>query len=278
MTALERRTRLLMWAYPSGYRAERGGEIIDTLIDAAPADRKWPTFRDSGALIIGGLRVRTAQNRRLGTMANWRLALLFALVLYIGPPAAMSVGGLVYGWFGSSPVLYFHWYEMVSPPLTLVAVVLAWFAASRVAVAAAVLAAAAAIYAPHRWLDGAIQAVLLILMAMCARGRDRMPRSWLLLVAAPAYIYLHFLWQGLNLPGTWPSLVHAVGVAVLIWMIFDARPIIAVAVYLILTGVVAQIEFSDYGNVWYIPSSVLYPLSAVVVALATWRVRRQAVL
>ena len=81
------------------------------------------------------------------------------------------------------------------------------------------------------------------------------------------------------MPGTSSLLVHAVGVAVLIWMIFDARPILAVAFYLILTAVVEEVEFPrDYGDVWYMSYAVVYPLAAVAVALAAWRVRRQAVL
>jgi len=172
---LERRTRLLLWAYPLSYRGDRGDEILDTLIESAPTGRKWPSPKDSWALIIGGLRVRTAQNRRLGATANWRLALLFALVLYIGPQAMLDASLTVDRQNVLGPI---PWYAIVRALLTLAAVVLVWLPVPRLAAAAA-FSVYAPVYTQHRWLDGAIQAVLLILMAVCARGRDRMPRSWL---------------------------------------------------------------------------------------------------
>jgi hypothetical protein len=58
VTPLERRCRLLLWAYPAWYRRERAEEMLGTLLEASPARRRWPSFRDTWALIIGGLRVR----------------------------------------------------------------------------------------------------------------------------------------------------------------------------------------------------------------------------
>ena len=280
---LERRARVLLWAYPYGYRAERGAEMLDTLIEAAPAGRTWPTLTDAGALLWGGLRVRTAQNRRLATPTNWRLALLLALVLYVAPPAAQWIGQSVessVGWH----IARFDPFHTAAAVFTLLACVLVWCAPSRFAVFAAVIAAASAavsaVQLPYRSLSGLILAAILLLMAVCARGRDRMPRSWLWLVAAPMYVYLHLMWQSLNLIGTWELLAQAVAVVVLLWMIFDARPILAVAVYLILTAVVGRVEWGHgYGDeVWYMPFALAYPLSAAAILLATWRVRRQAVL
>jgi hypothetical protein len=57
VTPLERRCRLLH-AYPAGYRRRRAGEMLGTLLEASPPGRRWPSFRDARALIIGGLRVR----------------------------------------------------------------------------------------------------------------------------------------------------------------------------------------------------------------------------
>jgi hypothetical protein len=58
VTPLERRFRWLLWAYPAWYRRERSGELLDTLLEANPPGRRWPSFRDAWALVIGGLRVR----------------------------------------------------------------------------------------------------------------------------------------------------------------------------------------------------------------------------
>lgn len=58
MTLLERRWRWLLLAYPAWYRRRRVEEMLGTLVEAYPADGRWPSFRDARALIIGGLRVR----------------------------------------------------------------------------------------------------------------------------------------------------------------------------------------------------------------------------
>jgi hypothetical protein len=49
---------VLLRAYPRWYRRERAGEMLDTLLQAAPPGRRWPAFRESRMLVFGGLRVR----------------------------------------------------------------------------------------------------------------------------------------------------------------------------------------------------------------------------
>lgn len=70
MTPLERHCGWLLRAYPSWYRRDRAGEVLDTLLEASPPGRRWPSFRDARSLIIGGLRVR-------GLLA-WCLSILWA--------------------------------------------------------------------------------------------------------------------------------------------------------------------------------------------------------
>ena len=65
MTALERRSRWLLRAYPARYRRERGEEILGTLLEDSPPGRRWPSPRDARALIMGGLRVRSQGQWRL---------------------------------------------------------------------------------------------------------------------------------------------------------------------------------------------------------------------
>ena len=88
MSSLERRYARLLCAYPATYRAERGDEMLDTLMEAAPSGRRRPSARDAGALIMGGLRVRAAQNRRLSAPTNLRLAAAFAAALIIALESA----------------------------------------------------------------------------------------------------------------------------------------------------------------------------------------------
>src|SRR5215470_1492208 len=58
VSPLERHCRWLLRAYPAWYRRDRGAEMLGTLLEASPAGRNWPSFRDARALLIGGLRVR----------------------------------------------------------------------------------------------------------------------------------------------------------------------------------------------------------------------------
>jgi hypothetical protein len=58
VTPLERRCGWLLLAYPAWYRRKRSGEMLGTLLEASPPGRSWPSFRDTRALIAGGLRVR----------------------------------------------------------------------------------------------------------------------------------------------------------------------------------------------------------------------------
>ena len=78
MSALERRCRWLLRAYPAWYRRDRGGEMLGTLLEASPPGARWPSFRDARALIIGGLRVR-----------GWTWLLSMAWV-------ALGAGGAIY--------------------------------------------------------------------------------------------------------------------------------------------------------------------------------------
>jgi hypothetical protein len=58
VSALDRHCHWLLRAYPAWYRRERAEEMLGTLLEASPPGRKWPSFRDARALLIGGLRVR----------------------------------------------------------------------------------------------------------------------------------------------------------------------------------------------------------------------------
>jgi len=58
VTPPERHCRWLLRAYPAWYRRDRAGEMAGTLLEASPPGRRWPSFRDTRSLIVGGLRAR----------------------------------------------------------------------------------------------------------------------------------------------------------------------------------------------------------------------------
>lgn len=106
VTPLERRCRLLLRSYPGWYRRDRTEEMLGTLLEASSPGRRWPSFRDTRGLIIGGLRVR-------GPL-TWCLSMLWVglgalgagynFVLSLHVPEASYLG--VQPWVGESGVIY----------------------------------------------------------------------------------------------------------------------------------------------------------------------------
>ncbi len=86
MRSLERGYRALVRAYPPGRRRT---ELLDTLIEAAPADRRRPTAREAANLVRHGLRARLGRPRSRGVVV---LAVLVALVGgFVGAAASARV-------------------------------------------------------------------------------------------------------------------------------------------------------------------------------------------
>ncbi|PZG36777.1 hypothetical protein C1I98_26455 [Spongiactinospora gelatinilytica] len=61
---LERRYRRMLLAYPRGYRAGHGEELIATLLATAEPHRSTPPLTEAVALLAGGLRTRAVQAAR----------------------------------------------------------------------------------------------------------------------------------------------------------------------------------------------------------------------
>ncbi|GIG59868.1 hypothetical protein Lfu02_42400 [Longispora fulva] len=91
MTSLIRRYRLLLRAYPSDFRRQHGEELLDTLLAAAPPDRRRPTPRETANLLRHGLRRHLGRPRSRVIVL---VAVLFALVTgFLG-----TVGGVWASW------------------------------------------------------------------------------------------------------------------------------------------------------------------------------------
>jgi hypothetical protein len=289
MNALERRCRVLLRAYPRWYRGLRGEEMLATLIEASESGQKWPSARDARALIIGGLRVRAAQDQRLTTGANLRLAaqLGAALTLLLLAADNLSSTFLILTHIYAQQIGIGYW--LVSGLLGLAAVAAAWFA-PRPAVAAIAAAAAASVIWVYWSNDRALAilpAGLLGTLAVLVFLGERMPRSWLWLAGA------FFAWNVLQALTPLSPLFHLyvplifafwiiLGIVVL-WAVVDARPAMAVAIYIGCTYVISQL----LGSIGYgapIASAVSWPMlgyaiiAAVLASGSFWRLRRQAVL
>jgi hypothetical protein len=70
MTPLERRYERLLLLYPSGYRRERGPEIMSTLLSASRPDQVWPSPSETFPLIGQAVRMRlgVAQSQPIGRL------------------------------------------------------------------------------------------------------------------------------------------------------------------------------------------------------------------
>ena len=148
MTALEARCRWLLRAYPAWYRRQRGEEMLGTLMEASPVGRQWPSPRDIWAMMVGGLRVRAGQHRRLSTSANLRLAGLLGVDL--------ALLWLIGNNLSSAIMFWAHVYPAATPSglgyqaavslLALAAVAAAWFAPWPVVAVPALAGAALWVY------------------------------------------------------------------------------------------------------------------------------------
>ena len=284
MTPLERHGRWLLRAYPAWYRRERGEEMIATLLESSPDGRRWPSARDARAMVMGGLRVRATGNQRLTTWASLRLAVQLG--------AALTLLWLVADNLASDILIWAHVYSHNSGTgywfayglLGLAAVAAAWFAPRTVVAALALAAAAAWLYWGDRVM-GILPATLLVLLAVLVCLGERMPRSWLwlagglfavdLLEGFTAVPWLYFLYQVL---GVMPWITLGL---VVIWAAVDARPAMAMAVYLACIYPISTVlGYVGYGAgpgaswEWYLPLAGV----AALATGSTWRLRRQAVL
>jgi hypothetical protein len=285
----ERVYRPLLRCYPVGYRAERGDEILDTALQGG--DR--PRLREARSLILGGLRVRAEQNRRLPARTNWRLGLLFGVSTWLAATAANGVAGSVRIFPNRRPIFFApatasDWHYLIVSGLVLVVVVLVWVAPRRwVTVAAAVttLAAVVPLYTdgrlysdgPWRW-----QSLAVVACGLLARGAHRMPRAWLPIPVALAAIATVPSWV-MSMSGDaverWEIGTSLVVLAsCLVWLVVDGRPALGLAAYTLVALLFEVVRDIDYGIIGR--PVVVFGLPAVIaiglLTPAVWRLRRQS--
>jgi hypothetical protein len=282
VTGPERGYRLCLLAYPAGYRRERGTELLDTAL-AAAGSRTWPWLRDSGSLILGGLRVRAGQDGRLATAASLRLAVLFGVVLWLAGQISASLAFAGESWLHWVPPGQHAAYTAFRGLLMLAAVVAAWIA-PRPAVLAISLTGAAACAFPWQgpWpLLG--EPALLAALALLAQGKQRMPRLWLWLLGPGLTLQTltplaDWRFHPLSFMSPWLNdLPLAIVAVVVLWAAVDARPAIAVGVAAAVGRVIPLVtgwHDNTFGHVFFWPLA-WGTLLALVAAL---RLHRQTVL
>ena len=89
---LERRYRLLLLAFPRRYRAQRGEEMLTTLMEAARPGQRWPSAPDVADVLTHALRIR------LGVPARARRGVLApAAGVGLSLAATLSLVALLFG-------------------------------------------------------------------------------------------------------------------------------------------------------------------------------------
>jgi hypothetical protein len=280
MSALERRCRLLLRAYPAEYRQERGEEIIGTLLEATPPGRSWPLFRDVRALAVGGLRARAAQNRRLTTAANLRIAALVGVAGYLAFSAVAYLVVAVRALIALDVAHQAGWPALAVAVVVGTTVALAWVSRRRAVLVAAVLVAAVAVSLTGAWGHSdfgwpVTELACLTALALLAGRAERPGGRWLWPVALVAAVPLVMNF----LPGAgtlvFGVLLGVVGFVGVLWVVVDARPAIAAATFLLAFWLPSGINSlaSGAGIAAGVP---LLAIVSVVTAVAVWRLRRQS--
>ncbi len=286
MSGLDSRARRLLRAYPPSYRAERGEEIIGTLLETSRPGRDWPALREAWSLIAAGLRLRAARNRHQPAATSLRLTLLLAAALWLT--------------WDPNQLL---WFINASPPgqalgilgglLVAATVAAPWLAPRGVTVALAV-STALALGLAYYHVDQPVNPVYLAphvipplaLAAAAAAGKARPPRAWLwlpgsLLAASLLFYSQHMISNPLasSLIGIAGAVIaYGIICATVLWLAVDIRP--ALAFLICWEWLLApDAAFAAIRGTWLTGSyyaALAAPLAAAGLALAIMRLKRES--
>jgi hypothetical protein len=268
---LRHRYQRLLFTYPTDYRAAHGDEILSTLLEAARPTQRFPSWRESTSLLLGGLRLRARQAAKESPTRLWtdglHLGVLLVVLVNLGHAMQMQF-----------PL----WIVLVA--VGALTVLRGWGRTALAATAIAALAVARPLLPQIGlpwWLPGygdwsavgryVWPAVVLAVLAWPGVARLR-PRSWwwLLLPAAQAALPLAEQPWSLVKAGAEVGLLLAVLVVAVGTL--DPRP----AIYLI-PGLLYAAESIAEGA----PSTLalgywmMLAVLTATLAAAAWRIRRQ---
>ena len=231
---------------------------------------------------MGGLRARAAANRRFTAAVNLRLGLLAGVSIYLGMVAAGDLDTFFNSEFYRGVLVgRIGWPALLAGLLIGAVVVLTWQARRAVVIAAALLAAAAAGFAGFSAGERTFVITQVVCLAAVVALTVRMERrspAWLWFVIAvvamlflPGYLqYFTYLWLYVG-----PGMELCVVVVALAWVAIDARPLVAVAAYLLLWSVPLTLEELAWGaGNWFANPGLFF--ACAIAALAVWRLRRQS--
>src|SRR6185295_5626507 len=101
---LRGRYRTLLRWYPTGYRAERGEEIVETYMDLAAPGQRRPHPRDVADLALGGVRQQLRARGALGLADALPIAAQLAMITAAGLAALwLVIAENVFTWAHHAP-------------------------------------------------------------------------------------------------------------------------------------------------------------------------------
>jgi len=296
---LERRARWLLRAYPAAYRADRGEEIIGTLLEAVPPGRDWPPARETVALAAAGLRARRAANLRQGLAASLRQVAVAGAAVYLAQLPALGLGAVVWSARRGHLSFLFWEYEWLFYALGVLALVIiaaGWSGRRTLVAAGAAAAVIAAMSFLLMWQEWDLMIVLaefigppVVVFLLFARRIDRPPLSLLWLPGLAMGVAL-----AESLAGTVPPLFapttagttllspYTTGlslVAVLVavcWLATDVRPLASLVLAFAGSRVVYGFAY-DRPSVTVGPAVITLGITAalVVACALAWLLRRR---
>jgi hypothetical protein len=305
VSLLVRRTKLLLRFYPPDYRAHRGEEILDTLLETTRPGRGWPPAREVASVIGGGLRARRAANLNQGLRASLRhVGILAAAMIMAQTPAGLL------GTVSQHIAAPFRPYGLVpgvelglalGSLLVVVALAAAW-CGRRWLVAAAVIAAVPAAVACRLVVYGgqltlvemAVPTVMaLAVLLPLTKHAKRPPISLLWLPCLPlavnAVALLAAAW-GLDIQQAFPNAtlssivllapyntyLSLVPVLVAVcWLATDVRPLAAVTLQFLLWRIL-YVAFNAYPAESWTQMAIVVGLPLALTCALVWLLRQRA--
>jgi hypothetical protein len=296
---LERRARQLLRAYPAAYRADRGEEIIGTLLEAVPPGRDRPPSREAASLVTAGLRARRAANLRQGLAPSLRQVAVAGAAVYLAQLPALGLGAIA--WSARRGHLWFlfwdyQWLFYALGALALAILAAGWSGRRWLVAAGAAAALAAAVSWTVLWQAWDLMIVLaefvgppVVVLLLFARRRQRPPLSLLWLPALALAVALAgslantvpplfaATTAGTTLLSPYTTVLSLVTVLVAVcWLVTDVRPLASLV--LAFTG--SRIV---YGFAYSRPDVTVGPavitlgitVSLVAVCALAWLLRRR---
>lgn len=295
---LERRARRLLRAYPADYRADRGEEIISTLLEATPPGRDWPPSREAASLVTAGLHARRAASLRQGLAASLRQIAVVGAVVYLAQLPTQATGAAVWG-ARRGHFLYTWSYQLPFFELAILAIALlaaAWSGRRWLVAVVAVAALILAVFWTARMQEWDLMLVLaefagptVPVFLVFARRTERPPASLLWLLFMPVAVA-----SAESLANVYPALYAAptarttllfpydsglalVTVIVAVcWLATDVRPLAGLVLAFTVTRVMYGFVYASSAGTASTDVITLWITALVALACAlAWLLRRR---